>query len=83
MTTTAPAPDRVQRHVVRTLSASQILGGVGMSAGWRSVPCSPRTCSGSAELAGLGGTFQVLGGALIAIPMARIMARARSPARAW
>jgi MFS family permease len=30
---------------------------------------------GSAELAGLGGTFQVLGGALIAVPMARVMAR--------
>jgi MFS family permease len=31
--------------------------------------------SGSAVFAGLGGTFQVLGAALIAVPMARLMAR--------
>jgi len=80
MTTTAPAPDRVQRHVVRTLSASQILGGVGMSAGVAVGALLAEEVSGSARWAGLGGTFQILGAAVIAIPMSRIMAaRGRRP----
>lgn len=79
--TTGPAPtDRVQRHVVRTLVGTQVLGGVGLSAGVAVGALLAEDVSGSAQFAGLGGTFQVLGGALIAIPMSRLMAaRGRRP----
>ena len=79
MTTTAP-PDTVQRHVVRTLVGTQVLGGVGLSAGVAVGALLAADVSGSDEYAGLGGTFQVLGAALIAIPMSRVMAaRGRRP----
>lgn len=74
------APDRVQRHVVRTLVVSQMLGGVGMSAGVAVGALLAEQVSGSARWAGLGGTFQILGAAVIAIPMSRVMAaRGRRP----
>ena len=80
MTTTAAAPDRVQRHVVRTLVVAQMLGGVGMSAGVAVGALLAEEVSGSARWAGLGGTFQILGAAVIAIPMSRLMAaRGRRP----
>jgi MFS family permease len=79
VTTTAP-PDTVQRHVVRTLVGTQVLGGVGLSAGVAVGALLAADVSGSDEYAGLGGTFQVLGAALIAIPMSRVMAaRGRRP----
>ena len=79
MTTTAER-EQTQRHVVRSLVASQVLGGVGLSAGIAVGALLAEQVSGSARWAGLGGTFQVLGAALIAIPMARIMAaRGRRP----
>lgn len=79
MTTTAP-PDAVQRHVVRTLVVSQMLGGVGLSAGIAVGALLAEDVSGSPRWAGLGGTFQILGAALIAIPMSRVMAaRGRRP----
>ncbi|KRE61968.1 MFS transporter [Nostocoides sp. Soil756] len=69
-----------QRRVVRTLVASQMLGGVGLSSGIAVGALLAEQVSGSARYAGLGGTFQVLGAALAAIPMARIMAaRGRRP----
>ena len=80
MTTTQTAPDRVQRHVVRTLVVAQMLGGVGMSAGVAVGALLAEEVSGSARWAGLGGTFQILGAAVIAIPMSRLMAaRGRRP----
>ena len=80
VTTTQAAPDRVQRHVVRTLVYSQMLGGVGMSAGIAVGALLAEQVSGSARWAGLGGTFQILGAAVIAIPMSRLMAaRGRRP----
>ncbi|MGG5261085.1 MFS transporter [Phycicoccus avicenniae] len=78
----APAADRasLQRHVVRSLVASQVLGGVGLSAGVAVGALLAEEVSGSAKYAGLGGTFQVLGAALVAVPMARVMAaRGRRP----
>ena len=79
MTTTTPR-DATQRHVVRTLVVSQILGGVGLSAGIAVGALLAEETSGSARWAGLGGTFQILGAALIAIPMSRLMAaRGRRP----
>lgn len=68
-------PDRaVQRRTVTTLVGTQVLVGVGVSAGAGVGVLLAEDVSGSADLAGLGGTFQVLGGALIAIPMAHVMA---------
>ena len=76
--------DRVQRHVVRTLVGAQVLGGVGMSAGVAVGALLAEQVSGSARWAGLGGTFQILGAALIAIPMSRLMAsRGRRPGLAF
>jgi MFS family permease len=70
----------LQRDTVRTLVGSQVLGGVGVSAGASVGALLAEQVSGSAELAGLGGTFQVLGAALIAVPMSRLMAaRGRRP----
>ncbi len=84
MTTTRAAPDRVQRHVVRTLVVAQMLGGVGMSAGVAVGALLAEQVSGSARWAGLGGTFQILGAAVIAIPMSRLMAaRGRRPGLAF
>jgi MFS family permease len=69
------APDRsVQRRTISTLIGTQILVGVGVSAGAGVGALLAEDVGGSADLAGLGGTFQVLGGALIAIPMAHVMA---------
>ena len=80
MTTTVVPRDPVQRHIVRTLVGTQVLGGVGLSAGIAVGALLAEDVSGSAEFAGLGGTFQVLGAALIAIPMSRLMAaRGRHP----
>ena len=80
MTTTVVPRDPVQRHIVRTLVGTQVLGGVGLSAGIAVGALLAEDVSGSAEFAGLGGTFQVLGAALIAIPMSRLMAaRGRRP----
>ena len=80
VTTTRAAPDGVQRHVVRTLVVAQMLGGVGMSAGVAVGALLAEQVSGSARWAGLGGTLQILGAAVIAIPMSRLMAaRGRRP----
>ena len=84
-TTPLPAPDATgrdaaQRRTVGTLVTSQMLGGVGLTAGATVGALLAEEVSGSARWAGLGGTFQVLGAALIAIPMARLMAaRGRRP----
>lgn len=72
------APGRVaalQRRTVGTLVGSQMLGGIGLSSGIAVGSLLAEEVSGSATFAGLGGTFQVLGGALIAVPMAAVMAR--------
>jgi len=64
----------VQRRTVATLIGTQVMVGVGVSAGAAVGALLAEELSGSADLAGLGGTFQVLGGALVAIPMAHVMA---------
>ena len=83
--------DRVGQHVeadraalqsgaIRTLVLSQVLSGLGMASGIAVGALLAQQLSGSDALAGLGTTFQVLGGALIAIPVARVMAaRGRRP----
>jgi MFS family permease len=64
----------IQTRTVRTLVGTQVLVGVGVTAGAAVGALLAEDVSGSAEFAGLGGTFQVLGGALVAIPMAHVMA---------
>lgn len=74
------AADPLQRRTLGTLVTTQVLGGVGLSAGFAVAALLAEDLSGSTAYAGLGSTLQVLGGALLAIPMARIMdARGRRP----
>ncbi|MBP6996028.1 MAG: MFS transporter [Phycicoccus sp.] len=74
-TQTAVVGDPIQRRTIGTLVTSQILGGVGLSAGVAVGALLAEEVSGSPKYAGLGSTFQILGSALIAIPVARLMAR--------
>jgi MFS family permease len=64
----------LQRRVVTTLMASQVLGGVALTAGIAVMALLAEKLSGSTSLAGLASSAQVLGGALIAIPVARLTA---------
>jgi MFS family permease len=78
----AVLPERkpLQRRVIRTLVTAQILSGLGIASGLAVGALLAEDLSGAESLAGLGTTFQVLGAALIAIPVARIMAaRGRRP----
>jgi len=64
----------LQRKVIRTLVATQILGGVGMASGIAVGALLAEQISGTEALAGVGTTAQVLGSALITIPVARVIA---------
>lgn len=64
----------IQRRTVATLAGTQVLGGVGVSAGLAVGSLLAADLSGSETWAGLGGTSQVLGGALAAMVLARVMA---------
>ena len=64
----------LQRKVIRTLVATQILGGVGMASGIAVGALLAEEISGTEALAGVGTTSQVLGSALITIPVARVIA---------
>ena len=64
----------LQRRTVATLAGSQVLGGVGVSAGAAVGALLAADVSGSETWAGLGGTAQTLGGALAALVVARVMA---------
>lgn len=75
-----PDTPSVQRRTIATLSATQVLGAVGVSSGIAVGSLLAADLSGSEQWAGLSGTFQVLGGALAAIVLARVMAaRGRRP----
>jgi len=66
--------DRIalQRKVIRTLVSSQILSGVGIASGVAVGALIAEELSGTEALAGMGTTAQVLGAALITIPVARV-----------
>ncbi|MDO5710313.1 MAG: MFS transporter [Micrococcales bacterium] len=64
-----------QRRTVSTLVVSQVLGGVGTSGGIAVGSLLAESILGSSGLAGLANTFQILGSALLVIPMVRLMAR--------
>lgn len=64
----------LQHKVIRTLIGSQILGGVGMASGIAVGALLAEDLSGTEALAGVGTTAQVLGTALLTIPVARATA---------
>ncbi|MDQ3463327.1 MAG: MFS transporter [Actinomycetota bacterium] len=72
-----PGPDdgAVQRRTVRVLSASQVLGGVGVGIGIAIGGLLAERISGTEAVAGLAQTVAVIGSALIAVPVSRIMSR--------
>lgn len=74
MAITQTAPTALQRRTVATLAGTQVLGGVGVSAGAAVGALLAADVSGSEAWAGLGGTAQTLGGALAALVISRIMA---------
>ena len=65
----------VQRRTLQTLFASQVLGGVGVASGIAAGGLLAEQVSGSTTLAGFAPTSSVLGAALVAVPLARLMAR--------
>lgn len=65
----------VQRRTVRTLVVSQAVGAVGVTIGVATASLLARDISGSEAMAGLAQTCQVLGTALAAYVLARVMRR--------
>ncbi|HEX5493745.1 MAG TPA: MFS transporter [Mycobacteriales bacterium] len=68
----APA---VQRRTLRVLTASQILGGVGVASGIAVGGLLAADLHGSATAAGLAQACSTIGAALLALPLARLMSR--------
>jgi MFS family permease len=69
----------LHRRTVASLVGSQIAGGIGTSSGIAVAALAAESLGGS-ELSGLGQTAAVLGSALAAVPLARLMsARGRRP----
>ena len=67
--------EAVQRRTLRTLMAAQMVGAVGITIGIATASLLARDLSGSEKLAGLAQTFQVLGTAISAFLLARLMSR--------
>ncbi len=65
----------IQRRTIGTLVAAQAVGAVGITIGIATASLLARDVSGSEKQAGLAQTFQVLGAALMAYVLARLMAR--------
>ncbi|CAN5199770.1 MFS transporter [soil metagenome] len=65
----------VQRRTVRVLCASQVLGGVGVATGIAIGGLLAEQIAGTAAVAGLAVTSSVVGAALLAVPVSRIMSR--------
>jgi MFS family permease len=74
---TPQAPDLVaaQRHTMRTLVATQAIGGIGLSAAIAVGALLARDVTGSDGLAGLAQTAQTLGAAIVAAGLAAYMSR--------
>lgn len=73
--TTRHDVDAVQRRTIVTLIAAQIVGATGITIGIATASLLARDLSGSEKLAGLSQTFQVLGAAIAAFLLARLMSR--------
>ncbi len=65
----------VQRRTIGTLVAAQAVGAVGITIGIATASLLAKDVSGSERQAGLAQTFQVLGAAVMAYVLARIMSR--------
>jgi MFS family permease len=68
-------PARVHRRTVATLVVAQSVGAIGITIGVATASLLARDVSGSEGLAGLAQTSQVLGAAVAAYGLARVMAR--------
>ena len=64
----------LQTRTVTTLMSSQVMGGVGVASGIAVAALMAAEISGRDDLSGLANTTQVLGGALMTIPVAALMA---------
>lgn len=67
--------DLVQQHTVRTLVASQAIGGIGLTIGIATASLLAEDISGSEKMAGLAQTAQVVGAAVSSWLLALMMAR--------
>ena len=70
---TLPDVEAAQRRTVATLVVAQAVGAVGITIGITTASLLARDLSGSEEQAGLAQTFQVLGAAVAAYLLARLM----------
>lgn len=68
-------PAGVQRRIIRVLTATQVLGGIGVATGVAVSTLAAASLSGSDAIGGLAQTSAVLGAALLAVPTARAAAR--------
>ncbi|WP_088289501.1 MFS transporter [Kineosporia sp. A_224] len=69
------------RRTVPVLAGSQVIGGIGVTAGVTVNGILAQDLSGSTSLAGLAQTMGVIGGAVLAVPLARLaMRHGRRPA---
>src|SRR5690349_4547623 len=75
MTTQTPDLVAAQRHTVRTLVATQAIGGIGLSAAIAVGALLARDVTGSDGLSGLAQTAQTLGAAIVAAILAAYMSR--------
>lgn len=73
-TTRAPDIGDVQARTLRVLMTSQVLGGVGVASGIAVGALLAADISGRDDLSGLANTTQVLGAALLTVPVAALMA---------
>ncbi|MBO9523942.1 MAG: MFS transporter [Nocardioidaceae bacterium] len=75
MNPSAASPAQLQRRTVQTLVVTQAVGALGITIGIATASLLARKLSGSDKLAGMAQTAQVLGAALAALLLARIMSR--------
>lgn len=77
--TLTPAPSAVaalQRRTLAVLSGSQVIGGVGQAIGIAVGSLLAAEIAGTAAVAGLASTMSVLGAAVLAVPVSRVMSAA-------
>ena len=72
---TTPEVAAVQRHTVRTLVATQAIGGLGLGAAIAVGALLAKDVTGSDALSGLAQTAQTLGAAMVAVVLAAYMSR--------
>ncbi|GAA2416338.1 MFS transporter [Actinomadura vinacea] len=68
-------PHPAQRRILAVLTASQVLGGIGVATGVAISTLAASTLSGSEAIGGLAQTSAVAGAGVLAVPMARAAAR--------